>query len=98
MVLSALVWARRGEVKGRRVKEKALRMILLRNQIGLMLNPSEEDHQKLMTLLEEIRRASQESDRTEDFPKAVLSANECCKKILKDEWNRVKSEQAAQHS
>ena len=90
------LWYRVGETSSKAEEnEKTLQLVLLRNQIELMLNPNEADHERLRKLLEDVRRASMESARTDEFPAAVQAANDCCKKILKDEWERVKSEQAA---
>jgi hypothetical protein len=77
------------------VKPTTIRMTLLRNQIELMLNPAEGDHNALIKQIETFRACAIEDGRTNDYPKAVDDMNVAAKKILKDGWERVKRKQAA---
>lgn len=70
--------------------DQTIRMILLRQQIELMLNPNENDHNVLIDCLERIRMAAWNKDEHEKIIPAMNDLNACCKKILKQEWNRVK--------
>jgi hypothetical protein len=71
---------------------QSIKLVLLKNQIELMLNPKEDDHNTLLQLLDRVRQCACEQKRHSEFPNAVSDANACCKKILKEEWKRVKEE------
>lgn len=68
------------------------KLVFLIAQIELMLNPGEGEHQELVSGLEQLRATAVEPRRSQEFPQAVRSAKECCQRILKAEWERVKRE------
>ena len=69
--------------------EECRRLTVLRHKIVLMLNPQEEDHQKLESLigdmLTDLGRGA--DDEYESAHEAVLDLS---RRIIKREWNRVK--------
>jgi hypothetical protein len=72
--------------------QQSIKMVLLKNQIELMLNPKEKDHNEFLAQLDIVRQRAWENGWQTAFPEAVTQANALCKEILKDEWDRVKSE------
>lgn len=74
--------------------QKMERLMLLNSKIRLMLNPKEDDHIKLVELLGDLaeQAASARSEMSKDKMRA--SHNEAvlvAQKVLKGEWERVKS-------
>lgn len=72
--------------------EQSIKLALLLPQVELMLNPQEDDHNEWIRLLETVRATACEPHRFNEFVNAVTTMKTCCKKILKDEWARVKRE------
>ena len=74
---------------GQSTIDKTSKMQLCKTKITLMLNPNEEDHQKLLELLRDAARgihASEDEDKT-NIP-AIIALSQS---ILKREWVRVKA-------
>lgn len=67
------------------------RMIFLRQQIELMLNPAEDDHNRLLIYLDLVCESAWDVGKHDKFGKAMVDTAAICKKILKQEWVRVKS-------
>jgi hypothetical protein len=66
--------------------------ILLESKIQLMLNPNEEDHQKLEWMIHEMMQALQRSDEKgrQDFIATHPEVIKLSRLVFKREWNRVK--------
>lgn len=92
-VVHAGDWAQKSEEE---FDQKLERLTLIRTKITLMINPNEEDHERLVKLLQAISqtlggRAAGGEKR--DMKKAAELHNELCplaQAILKREWERVK--------
>jgi hypothetical protein len=65
-------------------------MVLLRQQIELMLNPNEEDHNALIACLDRVRVAAWEKHKHHNLSSSMDDLTARCKAILKKEWERVK--------
>lgn len=67
-------------------------LLKLRYKIDLMLNPSEDDHKKIIDFLVKIRNGIYDTNVTVSALQTEISQlNEFTKKVLKKEWNVVKS-------
>jgi hypothetical protein len=68
------------------------RLTFLESKIQLMLNPNEEDHQKLEWMIEAMMKALQRSDNEgrEDFITTHPEVVKLSRLVFKREWNRVK--------
>jgi hypothetical protein len=66
-------------------------MVLLLTQVELMLNPIEADHIELLEKLSKVRRAAWNEGPNSGLEDAVTQMSDCCKKVLKKEWNEVKA-------
>ena len=68
------------------------KLVFLRRQVELMLNPKEEDHQRLNQLLDAVSSSGLGSKDQGHFSENVKQATAVCQEILKREWERVKHE------
>jgi hypothetical protein len=67
------------------------RVTLLESKVQLMLNPGEDDHQRLETLIRKMIAAIQyEKGQPDEFPDLHTEVVALSRKILKREWDRVK--------
>ena len=79
-----------GGVDGR-TSEEGAGLLLLLYHIRLMLNPKEDDHQRLEELINKMMLAIQDKKATEDdFSELRVKVLDLSRTILKSEWNRVK--------
>ena len=66
---------------------------MLEQQITLLINPKEQDHQELVAAIREMVGALDSGDwRTDKFPMAHTEITNLGQKILKTEWDRIKSD------
>jgi hypothetical protein len=72
--------------------DNTIRLVLLIQQVELMLNPNEDLHNELFRGLDNLRKTAWNASKTDEFPAAVARVSECCKKVLKTEWERVKDD------
>lgn len=81
--------ARVGIYDGQNTVDKTSKMQLCRMKIMLMLNPAEDDHQRLLVLLQDAARGIHQSDDEDktNIP-AVVALSQS---VLKREWVRVKA-------
>jgi hypothetical protein len=73
--------------------KKYLRLSFLEHKIRLMLNPGEDDHQKLQASIRDMLRAlerARESKDREGFLAAYNNVIDLSRQVFKREWNRVK--------
>ena len=71
--------------------EKNMRLLFVLDHIRLMLNPNEDDHQRLEDLMNRMMIEIQdEKEQTDEFPKLWADAVSLSRTILKSEWDRVK--------
>jgi hemerythrin-like domain-containing protein len=71
------------------------RLTFLESKIQLMLNPNEEDHQKLEWMIRTMMEGLQALQRGDEqgrqkFIAAHPEVTKLCQGVLKREWNRVK--------
>ena len=67
------------------------RLTFLESKIQLMLNPNEEDHQKLEEMMKALRRLQSGDEQGRDqFIATHPEVMKLARKVLKREWNRVK--------
>lgn len=68
-------------------------LMFLHRQVELMLNPTELNHQELVSSLQEVAScALGQGKRWSEFPTRIEKATTLCQKVLQREWERVKSE------
>ena len=68
------------------------KLLYIEQKLGLMLNPNEEDHSELVKLVHAITEDVQHGGgNLIDFGNRLGEATTLCQKILKYEWQRVKS-------
>ena len=68
------------------------KLLYIQQKLGLMLNPNEEDHSELVNLVHEITEDVQHGGgNLIDFGNRLGKATTLCQKILKYEWQRIKS-------
>lgn len=66
-------------------------ILFLEQKLQLMLNPNEADHQQLIEQVTLITDAVQHgASNLMEFGQNLKNASDCCKAILKREWERVK--------
>ncbi|MBC8352752.1 MAG: hypothetical protein H8E66_12225 [Planctomycetes bacterium] len=68
------------------------KLVFLRRQVELMLNPAESDHQELNQRLDAVVASGMGNKDKGSFPDNVQQATTVCQGILKREWERVKTE------
>jgi len=67
------------------------RLTFLESKIQLMLNPNEEDHQKLEWMIDEMLKALQSGEKgRENFIATHPEVMKFSRQVFKREWNRVK--------
>ncbi|WP_457352032.1 hypothetical protein [Roseateles sp. P5_D6] len=67
-------------------------ILFLEQKLQLMLNPREDDHQKLIEHVDKITEAVQHgASNLLEFGQRMKDASACSKSILKREWERVKN-------
>ena len=69
------------------------RLTFLENKIQLMLNPNEEDHQKLEWMIHDMMEGVQQhwsEAGHEKFTETYPEVMKLCREVLKREWHRVK--------
>lgn len=67
------------------------RLTFLESKIQLMLNPNEEDHQKLEWMIGEMLKALQRGEKgRDDFIATHPEVMKFSRQVFKREWNRVK--------
>jgi hypothetical protein len=73
--------------------EKIDRMTFLRAKATLLLNPNEEDHKKLIEMIDKVMTIAllKEAERADEMGKLQGSLTTIAQDILKREWNRVKA-------
>ena len=75
-----------------RTDEEYQRVTLLQAHIQLMLNPNEEDHQRLGVLMGRmVNEIQYEKGKKDEFPDLHIEVSALSQKILKREWDRVKN-------
>ena len=75
-----------------RTDEEYQRVTLLETRIQLMLNPNEEDHQRLEVLMRRmVSEINYEKGKKDEFPGLHTEVIGLSRKILKREWDRVKN-------
>jgi hypothetical protein len=76
------------------------RLTFLESMIQLMLNPNEEDHQKLEWMIDEMMKALQRGDEQgrEHFKATHPEVTKLTRQVLKREWNRVKDRIEVTHN
>ncbi len=78
-----------------RKDEEYQRLTLLEHQVSLMLNPYEDDHERLLGVVRNLVGMLGEASRDDDaFAEAHQELVRLSKEILKREWNRVKEEKS----
>ena len=76
-----------------RSDKEYLQLGMLEQQITLLINPKEQDHQELVAAIREMVGALDSGDwRTDKFPVAHTEITKLGQKILKTEWDRIKSD------
>jgi hypothetical protein len=76
-----------------RKDEEYKRLIQLEEEIALLINPGESDHQELVISIRRMILALQSGiDKVDDFIEAYQATRSLGQKIFKTEWNRVKDE------
>ena len=74
-----------------RTDEEYQRVTLLQGHIRLMLNPNEDDHQRLEVLMRGmVGEIHYEKGTKDEFPDLHTEVIALSRKILKREWDRVK--------
>lgn len=91
-VVHAGEWAERTE---KEYDEELKRLVLLVSKVKLMLNPKEEDHQRLSILLSKAAqtvraRAKEEKQKSTEGMQLAAEVLPLAQSILKREWERVK--------
>ena len=89
-----MIYNRTSEIgQGKEIAEECRKLVLLNHKISLMLNPNEENHNKLIKLLEGLTAVVAEEDRDKSTANYKEKSNDIVvlsQIILKEEWIRVK--------
>ena len=73
--------------------EEQMRLTQIEHEIGLFINPTEQDHRELMEALEKVLELLERgTDEQGQFSPALHKATMLGQKIFKTEWNRIKDD------
>jgi hypothetical protein len=74
-----------------RTDKEYQRLTFLQSKVGLMLNPNEDDHQRLVGLINwMINSIQRERGKPDEFPESHQEVTALSKIVLKREWNVIK--------
>jgi len=74
-----------------RTDKEYQRLTFLQSKVGLMLNPNEEDHQRLEELVGKMINSIQyERGKPDEFPESHVQVTALSRTVLKREWHVIK--------